>query len=197
MQNCFNCQKEYQTKDLRQKYCSRSCAAIANNKLYPRKHLKPFKRPKTKFYICACGKNIDKDAKKCRKCADLDRLDKVGQLSLDFAKTSRGPSIHAYTRQHAKSTMHFYEVLKECIICKYTKYVEICHIKPICSFPGTVELKIVNSLDNLVHLCPNHHKEFDRDLMDNKEKEIVLKGSKHLSNLYMAATKRRSGLVGS
>ena len=35
--NCQNCNLEFQSKDYRQKFCSKRCSALVNNKLRPRK----------------------------------------------------------------------------------------------------------------------------------------------------------------
>lgn len=47
--------------------------------------------------------------------------------------------------------------------CGYTKHVEVCHKKPVSSFPGNTLITVINSLDNLIGLCPNHHWEFDHE----------------------------------
>jgi hypothetical protein len=172
MKICINCQKEYQPSDNRQKYCSCSCASTVNNKLYPKKIKKENK--------CACGEKRYKYAKMCRKCADFSKINRRGNVPVEQAKTSKGPSIHAFTRAHAKSMMSFYDIPKTCVVCAYDRYVEICHIRPISDFPGETVLSVVNSLNNLVHLCPNHHKEFDRNLIESEKREVILKGSEHL-----------------
>ena len=195
MKNCLNCQKEYKPSDRRQKYCSCSCATTVNNRLYPRMTKKEHK--------CSCGADIvKKSGKKCRDCYNKGIMDRRGGISVEKAKTSRGPSIHAFTRGHAKSTMKFYGIPKICVVCSYDKYVEICHVRPISDFPGDTPLSIVNALNNLVHLCPNHHKEFDRNLIDETEKEIVIRGSEHLKskqadNLIVAETERQPGSLAS
>ena len=57
----------------------------------------------------------------------------------------------------------------ECWVCGYAKIVETCHIKAIKDFPPTTLLKVVNDIDNLLLLCPNHHKELDRHMMAASE----------------------------
>jgi hypothetical protein len=37
--------------------------------------------------------------------------------------------------------------------------------RSVVSFPGDTALSVVNSLDNLVGLCPNCHWEFDHGLL--------------------------------
>lgn len=53
----------------------------------------------------------------------------------------------------------------ECKICKYDTHVDVCHIKAIGSFSGHTTIAKINSMDNLVTLCKNHHWEFDKGLV--------------------------------
>jgi hypothetical protein len=52
-----------------------------------------------------------------------------------------------------------------CKNCGYDRHVEICHIRPINSFPEDTPVAVVNDLSNLVALCPNCHWEFDHGLL--------------------------------
>jgi predicted restriction endonuclease len=54
---------------------------------------------------------------------------------------------------------------KACAICGYDVHYEVCHIKPINAFPATEFVAEVNKLSNLVALCPNHHWEFDHNIL--------------------------------
>lgn len=60
---------------------------------------------------------------------------------------------------------------KECLLCDFV-YPEVCHIQSISSFDKETKLSVVNSLDNLVYLCPNHH--YLLDVVQDKDiiKEI-------------------------
>jgi len=53
----------------------------------------------------------------------------------------------------------------ECVRCGYDKHIEVCHRRSLASFPDDTPISVVNSLDNLVGLCPNHHWEFDHGLL--------------------------------
>lgn len=62
----------------------------------------------------------------------------------------------------------FYKMVKHCKFCKddeFDSVVEVCHIRPISYFPLDTQLKIVNSKENLVYLCPSHHKLLDKGLI--------------------------------
>jgi len=60
-------------------------------------------------------------------------------------------------------------ISKECKKCKYTLYVEVCHIKPIRDFGPDAILNEINNPDNLVYLCPNCHWEFDHGIFQLKK----------------------------
>jgi predicted restriction endonuclease len=51
---------------------------------------------------------------------------------------------------------------KACVVCGYDKFVDVAHIKPVAAFSPQAKLKDINAPENLIYLCPNHHREFDR-----------------------------------
>ena len=55
---------------------------------------------------------------------------------------------------------------KCCLVCKYDKYYEVCHIKPVSEFTNDAKISEINDINNLAALCPNHHKEYDNNLID-------------------------------
>ena len=55
---------------------------------------------------------------------------------------------------------------KHCLICGYDKHYEVCHIKAVSDFSEDTPITVINHIDNLVALCPNHHWEFDNGLLD-------------------------------
>lgn len=52
-----------------------------------------------------------------------------------------------------------------CQVCGYENHVELAHIKPISEFEDNAKLQTVNSSDNLLVLCRNHHWEFDHGML--------------------------------
>lgn len=54
----------------------------------------------------------------------------------------------------------------KCAICGYSTYVDIAHIKSVSSFPDSALISEINSLSNLIALCPNHHWEYDNGILD-------------------------------
>lgn len=55
---------------------------------------------------------------------------------------------------------------KCCICCGYDKHYETAHIKSVSSFDSDALLSEINSIDNLIALCPNHHWEYDNGNLD-------------------------------
>ena len=53
-----------------------------------------------------------------------------------------------------------------CKICGYNKHVEVAHIKAVSEFPDSSTIGEIDSIDNLVGLCPNHHWEYDNGLLE-------------------------------
>lgn len=160
--NCLNCNKETTNPS----YCSRSCAAICTNKLYPKK--------KTKKTCTICGKPVA--SFRYSRCPEHHqeymetRFDYIQHLTLnDYWSKSSVANLHpssksAHIRILARS--HFKDLIaKPCYNCGYDKHVELCHIKGVRTFDGTAKISEVNSYKNLIQLCRNCHWEFDHNML--------------------------------
>lgn len=144
--NCLNCNAETNNPS----YCPSSCAATRNNKLKPKRKLG--------MYCCkTCATPVGSGYTYCKECFK----GKVKDLTLEEAIYSKHhkSSAFALVRTRARSVVGERE--RVCKRCGYTKHVEVCHIKPISSFPLNTLLSTVNHPDNLILLCPNCHWEFD------------------------------------
>ncbi len=162
---CKNCNKKvhkakYQIKE--NNFCSKSCSAAYNNKRHPPRKIKPTN-------ICKkCNKRIRGAKNKsnlCRKCSSIQRTLDFGEKQIkDFSSTY---ARHKYqnVRIHAHRIANIYDLNKYCSICKYDIHVELAHIKGISEFDKDTKLKIVNSKNNLVYLCRNHHWEIEHNLI--------------------------------
>lgn len=162
IKNCLNCNKETTNPQ----YCSRSCAAIVTNKLYPKKKCKR---------ICSKCTNFVKSYK--HTLCDFHnkeyletRYDYTQELTLqdywnrDCLKNLHASSKNSHIRGLAQRTHKHLKCLP-CANCGYNKHVELCHIKPIRDFLPTDKIKDVNSPTNIIQLCPNCHWEFDNNLL--------------------------------
>lgn len=50
-----------------------------------------------------------------------------------------------------------------CAKCGYSNHVEIAHIKAVSD--DSVTIAEINSINNLIALCPNHHWEYDHGIL--------------------------------
>lgn len=152
--SCFNCGKTFQKANNQIKrspnhFCSRSCAANVNNKIYK-------KRKRTKK--CKCGELILSDRKKCVNC--IENLNKDRKLCEITYKKLHRSSAYALVRSMARTFAKKMGWIS-CCKCGYDKHIEIAHIKPISSFLPDDKISEINSINNLLPLCPNCHWEFD------------------------------------
>ena len=51
------------------------------------------------------------------------------------------------------------------MICGYSKHYEVAHIKAVADFDDNDLISEINSENNLIALCPNHHWEYDNGLL--------------------------------
>lgn len=146
-----NCRKKFKIDNNRRKFCSRSCSASINNRIYKKKH-------KTK--ICKNDRCNIKIYSKYRYCNTCNKIRKEILLNrtLDECiyenhhKSSAFALVRSLARTIAKNNN-----MSSCIICGYDKHVEIDHIIPISEFPLNTKLSEVNDIKNLRPLCRNHH----------------------------------------
>lgn len=60
---------------------------------------------------------------------------------------------------------------KHCVVCGWSDHIEVAHIKGAMSFPGDTPIGVINSLDNLIALCPNHHWCYDAGKLSAEDLE--------------------------
>lgn len=53
----------------------------------------------------------------------------------------------------------------KCAICGYTNHVEVAHIRAVSEFSNETPISTINSITNLIGLCPNHHWEYDNGML--------------------------------
>lgn len=141
-------------------YCSRACSAVATNKSQT-------KRKRTK--ICKqCDNLILSNRTYCDGCLKsrkdnftIDEEKTVGEaIYLKHHKSSAFALIRSRARAKCKKIGW-----SECCVCGYKLHIEIAHIKPITEFSHDSKISEVNDLHNLLPMCPNHHWEFDNDII--------------------------------
>lgn len=158
MNHCLHCKKETSNP----KFCSKSCAASYNNKLFPKR--KPEHKCKS------CNASITSSKRLCEDCSNRNFNWLSKTLAESIVPNAGHPSWnYCKVRSYARSYFRKHNPKPSCQVCGYDKHVEVCHIKPISDFPLESLLSEVNSLDNLIGLCPNHHWELDNRLLDFPE----------------------------
>jgi 5-methylcytosine-specific restriction endonuclease McrA len=82
----------------------------------------------------------------------------------DVRQKSKKQNALITIRNHARNVMDLSGRDKICIKCGYFKHVQVAHIKAIKDFVDSTTIREVNSVSNLMYLCPNCHWEHDHGL---------------------------------
>lgn len=111
------------------------------------------------YDLCSCGKHKTIKSKQCVECHSKNRIEflTVG----DCVHSSRHGQSAKFNIIRGRARVQ-YKDIKSCQFCGYDKHVEVCHIKPIHSFPESALISEVNHITNILVLCRNDHWEFDR-----------------------------------
>lgn len=176
---CEKCGKTYQIekciyerklKEESRFFCSSSCAAKYNNRAYP-------KRAKTSTEeICpVCGKHKSSCAAMCKNCRDKERTNFVQSKELGYY-IGYGEKLNYATRRcteirkDARRVMENCEdVEKVCAYChnhEFDRILDVHHIKGIMKFDPHTKVSEINEKENLVWLCPNHHRMLEMGLIE-------------------------------
>ena len=192
---CLNCLNPIPLKGRRpskvkkNKFCSLSCAAIYNNRKFPKVKSALYNRIPTA--ICKnCGEPIPLkkrtaltyyNRKKCDKCKYIrgtppvklgaKYLPKIAHKTKKemFSSSITWQSARSQILKHAFITYHLSDRPKECAICGYKKHFQVSHIKAVADFSEGTLISEINSLKNLIALCPTHHWEYDHNCLDNPQ----------------------------
>lgn len=141
---CKNCRSVIDVKDnekvssVRKKsFCNRNCSATFNN-------LKREKKIK-----------VDKPKN--------EKIDLIGHLTKGeiFTRYKTYQSARSAICKHARRTFNIPTKERCCKICGYSNHTDIAHVKSVASFDDAATIAQINSPENLIALCPNHHWEFD------------------------------------
>lgn len=180
---CRNCNQPFNSRNpwesRRRLYCGLTCAASYNNRLHPkRRKVRPMvldrkcrecsatfpvrRNPSGKFQVrefcpsCAASK---KDLRGDR--GSLHSVTK-GQL---FSKRRNWQSARSSIQKDARTVYQSSCRPQCCLICGYEKHFQVSHRRSVSSFPPETLVGEINSIENLIALCPNHHWEHDHGLL--------------------------------
>lgn len=145
----------------KKKYCSHSCAAKHSN-LAQKGRSTPRAIPTCK--VCHKPFRGRATGKICEECRKLGGVGSVSK-GVMFQKRTNWQSARSSIQKHAKAVYKEARKPKVCLICGYSTYVEVAHIKAVSSFGEEIKISEINDPNNLMALCPNHHWEFDHGLL--------------------------------
>ncbi len=148
------------------KFCSRSCSATYTNHKQPKRKLNRICSKCTevvKSYKHSLCKSHHEEhlLQKTQKAQNVSLAEYWCRRSLEHLPPS---SKNVHIRNLCR-TQHKHLTKLPCGVCGYTKHVELCHLKPLSSFPPTATVAEVNSSTNIIQLCPNCHWEYDAGLL--------------------------------
>ena len=147
--NCINCNKELIGKN-KKRFCSRSCATIINNKLFPRRSKEKVNWPKC---FCCDNKVARKSGKFCRDCIGNKKHYHGPPIETQtIADCIRRERSNRYDMIRGHARRIFKKELNNpcCEKCGYTKHVELCHFIPISDFPKNTLVLEVNNRNNIL-----------------------------------------------
>jgi hypothetical protein len=144
-------------------FCGKSCAATYSNRRRPRCRVA---QPPCKTCRQCGGRRSDTSRQGiCRGCHKTNRLAELQTLTIGKLREQYGTAaFHAKLRGLSRSA---YQGPMVCQECGYAKYVDVCHLRPVASFPPSATVAEVNAPHNLAAFCRNHHWEYDAGLLQS------------------------------
>lgn len=165
--NCLTCDKY--TTNL--KYCTRSCAASMNNRLFPKRDpAKSIKCRRCKKFYHPKDLEGSSSCKTCREDVVKNKEKYKRQTLGEFKKKYENTGVHrswwySEIRQLAREINKHRQKICQISSCQYSLHVEYCHIIAISDFKDTTTLAEISQESNIAILCPNHHWELDNGLL--------------------------------
>lgn len=113
---------------------------------------------------------INKIKDRCKKLGVSPILNKLDPVDLEtkdslLKKRKNYQSYRSAIRKGAEKVFSESGKPLVCAVCGYDHHVEIAHIRSVSDFPGDALISDINSEDNLIALCPNHHWEYDHGIL--------------------------------
>jgi hypothetical protein len=78
-----------------------------------------------------------------------------------FKSRKNWQSARSAIRKSAQIVFVEHNPIPKCVICGYKIHVEVAHKKAVSEFDDNITIREINSIENLIGLCPNHHWEYD------------------------------------
>ena len=86
-----------------------------------------------------------------------------------FSRRSLWQSARSTIQKLARKNYESSDKPKKCIVCDYDKHYEVAHVKSVSDFDDNALISEINDIANLIALCPNHHWEYDNEMLDITE----------------------------
>lgn len=83
-----------------------------------------------------------------------------------FAKRTNWQNARSAIQKDARSSYKNSDKPKQCVVCGYDKHYEVAHIMAVSEFTDDTLISEINDSKNLIALCPNHHWEFDNNILN-------------------------------
>ncbi len=149
-------------------FCSKPCAAKLNGKLYKKKQ---------RTLKCKDCDNLRLSTQtRCETCINLFRKKRKNKIKDNKALTLK--ELHSRLSAQGKHPSWKNAQLRQfnrqwnkelssdpCHSCNYILHVELCHKKPVSTFPESATLGEINDPSNIIPLCRNCHWELDHGFL--------------------------------
>ncbi len=152
------------------KFCNKSCAAKFNNIGVCRHRTKE-----------QSDNDIKYPTKRKRKQNTIPLpiyKDKISISSITkgelFKTRTTWQNARSAIQKHARATYFESATHTHCCVltCTYATHIDVAHIKPVCEFTDNNTISEINTKENLMGLCKNHHWEFDNGYITMKDIQL-------------------------
>jgi hypothetical protein len=180
--------------DIRRKtFCNQSCAASYNNNFKNGRKTGRHRQVPSNGFCERCGDEVNyqvradrsggfRKVRFCKECrvivgheTQLQNKKEQGVLTWDLVSEMTKKELLDYYKGspywfkvkmtgHAQTIWRHTKRPNVCVVCGF-EHINISHIKDVRDFDMETKIGAINSPDNLVGLCPNHHWLFDRGLL--------------------------------
>lgn len=139
-------------------FCNQTCANTYNNSISKKDRTSCCNNCLKSF-----TKTKDKVSNTCSQLCYME-LGMKQRLMKDVIKRTDANKYDNIRQNARKYSKYFYPT--NCMLCGYDKHYEVCHVKDLKNFTREETIYEINNKNNLIHLCPNCHWEFDHNQID-------------------------------
>lgn len=166
---------DYNKNETKNFFCSHSCSASYNNSNRIRKKIEKA-HENSKCPICGKAKYYTSEL--CQECRNKEKR-KIKERTLgSFIEGHKYLTTKcSLIRKDARRTIVESGKERVCEYChnhEYDDILEVHHIKSILEFENDSTVAEINDINNLVWLCPNHHKMLEMGLIKLNRKENLI-----------------------